>query len=78
MRTKKSNRVATVHIGKRFRQFRKKSGLNQLEVGKLLGLHQGAISRIENGRQNLTPDQLLKAARIFRGGISLFFKGIDS
>lgn len=44
---------------------RKEKGLTQEELGKLLGVHKGAISKWESGRvQNIKRSQLIELARI--------------
>ena len=38
----------------RIREYRKKAGLSQAELGELVGLHQTQIGNLENGGRNLT------------------------
>ncbi|MFZ5704934.1 MAG: helix-turn-helix transcriptional regulator [Pseudomonadota bacterium] len=38
----------------RIREFRKKAGLTQAELGKAVGLHQTQIGNLENGTRELT------------------------
>lgn len=46
-------------IGATVQRIRKTAKVSQVALGELLGLHQSAISRIEGGQQNLSPDELL-------------------
>ena len=47
------------------KQKRKEKGLTQEELGKLLGVNKGAVSKWESGRvQNIKRSQLLELARI--------------
>lgn len=46
-------------IGTMIRSLRKEHGINQEEMGAALGLHQTAICRVEQGRQKLSPFQLM-------------------
>lgn len=38
----------------RIREFRKKAGLSQAELGEKVGLHQTHVGNLENGRRELT------------------------
>ena len=43
-------------IGDTMREYRKREGLTQGQLGELLGVKQTDISRIENGRIMATPE----------------------
>jgi len=47
-------------IGEEIRQARKKKGFSQTEFAKRLKTSRPAVSRIENGKQNLTIEYLTK------------------
>ena len=44
---------------------RRRSGLSQYEVGHLLGVHHGRISKLECGRARPTPDELTTLSLIY-------------
>ena len=44
--------------GKNFREIRKSLGLTQEELATIMGLYQGNISRLENGKRNPTKQQV--------------------
>ncbi len=50
-------------IAKRLRHVRIEKGLSQTEVASRLGVVQQFISRVENGRENLSMDTLLRIAK---------------
>lgn len=47
-----------------FKQFRKKNGLKQAEIAKLLNVSAAYISQVEKGESNLSPDKLQKLLNI--------------
>jgi transcriptional regulator with XRE-family HTH domain len=48
------------YIGDTFRVFRQGHNMSQIEAGKILGLNQSAISRIESGEQELSAEELFR------------------
>lgn len=50
-------------IGERLRAARNRAGLTQAELGEALGLSRTAVTNIEAGKQSITVDALLGAAR---------------
>lgn len=46
---------------------RKRLGMRQTEMAKLLGLDQSALSRVENGRQELSAWQWLELTKLQNG-----------
>lgn len=74
-----SNEVAAnqlqVAIGASLRRMRKCSGVSQNELGKLLDLHQAALSRVESGSQYLLPWQLQQISEFFGVGVDSFLSG---
>lgn len=51
------------HLGKKFKEARKKMGLSQRALGTKVGLPQSHISRIENGEVDLQASNLIEIAR---------------
>ncbi len=51
--------------GQRLKELRKKRGLNQTEVGEILGLSYSAISAIEQDRSEMTSGALKKISEYF-------------
>lgn len=49
-------------IGMNMKFLRTRKKITQVEMAEILGLHQTAISRVEDGKQNLTPLQLWNLA----------------
>ena len=53
-------------IGQNIRFLRKKAGLSQEELGSILGVNDGAISKYEKGRvENIPIDKIKKMAEVF-------------
>jgi transcriptional regulator with XRE-family HTH domain len=53
-------------IGARLRALRKARGMTQVELAKVLGTQQTAISQVEIGNRGLTIQQVVKLARALR------------
>ena len=49
----------------RIREYRKRAGLSQTELGKAVGLHQTMIGNIENGKRSLTLEWARRFAKVF-------------
>jgi transcriptional regulator with XRE-family HTH domain len=52
-------------IGCRIKELRKKRGLNQPELGKIVNLTGSTISAIEMGKNNPTPETIIKLCEFF-------------
>ena len=52
-------------IGCRIKELRKKRGLNQPELGKIVNLTGSTISAIEIGKNNPTPDAIIRLCNFF-------------
>jgi transcriptional regulator with XRE-family HTH domain len=57
-------------IARRIREARKLAGLSQGQVAKLLGLHRPSISEAEAGNRNVTADELVKLAGIYKVSVA--------
>ncbi len=53
-------------VGARIRRLRLASGLGQVEFAELVGVANGAVSMIENGRMPLSDDMLTRLAKVLR------------
>lgn len=53
-------------IGERLRALRQERRITQLELAKILGMHQASLSQIERGIRGLTLQQAVKLARGLR------------
>jgi transcriptional regulator with XRE-family HTH domain len=54
----------TISLGDKIRNFRKRSGLSQLELESEIGASSGTVSRIENGEVNPTKETVQRIAEI--------------
>jgi len=52
-------------IGGRIKELRKKRGLNQQELGKVINVTAGTVSLIEIGKNNPTPEAIIKLCDFF-------------
>jgi transcriptional regulator with XRE-family HTH domain len=55
-----------LQMGRRIAAFRKARGMSMRELGRLAGLSQGQVSRIESGRQGLRSETLFRIAKALR------------
>lgn len=53
-------------LGKRIRQYRKKQGISQEDLGFKSGLHRTYIGAIERAEQNVSIDNLHKIAKALK------------
>jgi transcriptional regulator with XRE-family HTH domain len=67
--TTERNRV----IGERIRKIRKKHGLSQKELGKLIGLSQGQLYRYETGINQVSAADIYIIAKVIGANIDDFF-----
>src|SRR4051812_21989894 len=65
----------SVSLGKVLRLMRKTAKVSQTDFGKMLGVHQTAVCRIEKGSQSLTPVQLLTISKYFDVSIDSLLDG---
>lgn len=52
-------------LGSVVHSLRKTAGISQVDMGKVLDVHQSAVCRIEKGDQSLSPEQLFKLSKLF-------------
>lgn len=57
--------MGMIETGNRIKSLRIEKGLNQAELGKLLGLDQGTISKMERGENDPTAKTLILLKEIF-------------
>jgi len=74
----KQKNLINEHCGKMVLQRRKKLGYNQDELASAIGLTRTSIVNIENGRQGLTVENLLKTCAVLKCSISDILPNIPS
>ncbi|WP_160807091.1 helix-turn-helix domain-containing protein [Virgibacillus salexigens] len=60
-------------VGSKIREYRKKKGLNQTELGKKLGVKQNTVAGYEKGEFEVSYDNLFKLTDIFEISIDDLF-----
>jgi transcriptional regulator with XRE-family HTH domain len=65
-------------IGTRLKSLRKKSGLNQTELGEIVGLTYSAISAMESDKCNLTSDVIIKLSSFFGVSADYLLTGVET
>lgn len=60
-------------MGLKFKKARLQSGLTQEEISRAISLSRVSIINIENGRQGLSPSNLIKLSTVFNCSILDFF-----
>jgi transcriptional regulator with XRE-family HTH domain len=53
-------------FGKKLRELRKVSGLTQEQVAELAGIHKNYVSDCENGRRNISLENILALSRALK------------
>lgn len=61
------------YVGSKIREYRKKKGMNQTELGKKLGVAQNTVVGYEKGEWEVSYDNLFKLADIFEISIDDLF-----
>lgn len=61
-------------LGEKIRTLREFSGMTQEQMGKILGIHQAGVSRIEDGTHKITAIQLQVLAVGFDVKLDEFFE----
>lgn len=61
------------HVGQKIKEYRKKMGMNQTELGKKLGVKQNTVAGYEKGEWEVSYDNLFKLADIFEISIDDLF-----
>lgn len=69
--------VIKEEFGKRVRELRKQTGLSQEKFALQVDLDRTYIASIENGKRNVSLENIEKLARGFGITISEMFKGVD-
>jgi transcriptional regulator with XRE-family HTH domain len=65
-------------LGRVIAQFRKAAGkMTQLQLSERTGIDQGALSRIENGRQGVSDDQMVAIARAIGVHVSEIWGAVE-
>jgi transcriptional regulator with XRE-family HTH domain len=57
-------------IARRIREARKLAGLSQGQVAKMLGLHRPSVSEAEAGNRNITAEELVRLAKLYKVSVS--------
>lgn len=60
-------------VGQKIKEYRKKKGMNQTELGKKLGVKQNTVAGYEKGEWEVSYDNLFKLAEIFEISIDDLF-----
>ena len=63
-------------LSRRLRQLRVESGMSQSEVGKQVGLPRSAVTQIESGNRDVTADEVVRFATIFRHSPAALLTGL--
>lgn len=66
------------YVGNKIREYRKKKGMNQSELGKLLGVAQNTVAGYEKGEFEVSYDNLFKLTEIFNISIDDLFPPTNS
>lgn len=64
-------------IGERIRNFRKRKGLSQEELGYLANLHASYIGQLERGEKNATLESIGKISKALEVSLEELFHSVD-
>lgn len=70
--------VVDVHIAKRVREARARSGLSQTEAGAKLGVSFQQLQKYENGSNRISVGSLFMLSRLYGVPVTWFFQGADA
>jgi len=65
-------------VGERLLLARRRAGMDQKEVGALLGVTGATISRWEQGLRGPGWEEIYKLAKVYSVSIGFFFEGIEA
>ena len=65
-------------VGERIKAMRTQRCISQSEMAKILGISQSHFSNIENGRNNITLENLFALQDAFKVRMADFFEDLDS
>ena len=65
-------------IGTRIKELRKKKGLNQSEIGEIIGLTYSTVSSIESERCEPTSKVIMKLSELFEVSTDYLLFGVES
>ena len=65
-------------VGERIKAMRTQRCISQSEMAKILGISQAHFSNIENGRNNITLENLFALQDAFKVRMADFFEDLDS
>lgn len=63
---------ANIEFGKQLREYRESRNISQIELGKILSYSQAEMSKIENGKIDITINQYLQIVETMELSIYLF------
>ena len=69
---------ANVEFGKQLREYRKTRNINQVELGKILSYSQAEMSKIENGKIDITINQYLQIVETIELSIYLYYLSLQT
>lgn len=62
-------------VGERIKEVREKKGLTQEKLAEKTGLSKGFISDVENGKTDISSDNLLKVADVLNANLDYLLRG---
>lgn len=69
---------ANVEFGKELREYRESRNISQIELGKILSYSQAEMSKIENGKIDITINQYLQIVETIELSIYLYYLSLQT
>jgi transcriptional regulator with XRE-family HTH domain len=69
---------ANIEFGKQLREYRESRNISQIELGKILSYSQAEMSKIENGKIDITINQYLQIVETIEVSIYLYYLSLQT
>jgi Predicted transcriptional regulator with C-terminal CBS domains len=69
---------ANIEFGKQLREYRESRNISQIELGKIISYSQAEMSKIENGKIDITINQYLQIVETIEVSIYIYYLSLQT